>query len=74
MNPEPGPEELDPCAEEAALLDCEERPSVGSEVERELSRVRPGDTPDYRRQHPLDCGPHDGPELLDDHGEPWSNL
>ena len=55
-------------------LDREERPNVGSEIERALSQLRPGDTPEYRRKHPLDRGPNEGEPLTDDDGEPWSNL
>ncbi|ORV40299.1 hypothetical protein AWC01_12225 [Mycobacterium doricum] len=52
----------------------------GSEIESDMSTLRPGDLPDYQLKHPLDRWPvigeergEDGP-LLDDEGNPWSNL
>jgi hypothetical protein len=66
------PSENDPNDDQLAGNDL---PDVGAEVEAELSKLRPGDDFDYRRRHPLDQGPRDTDEIvLDDDGEPWSNL
>ena len=52
----------------------DELPDVGAEVKAALAKLRPGDTPTYRRRHPLDRGPLETDEILvDENGEPWSN-